>query len=159
MTATAETSRLHQSTALQFIGTGLLQRDVHGVEGITLPGVTNTILGDRTIVERLESAINGDWPDSLDLTSVHFAGTDDDDTMIALTRRMGRVLFPNGTPEVYEKLVQSGRARPMMSRRARTVALAEFDAVRDGTIHKGYLLISTENVGGKPMVASMQLRW
>ena len=61
--------------------------------------------------------------------------------------------------EVYEKLVQIGRARPMKSRRASMVALAEFEAVHDGTVHKGYLLISTENVGGKPMVASMQLRW
>jgi hypothetical protein len=157
--ATAENSRSHQSTALQFIRTGLLQRDADGVDGITLPGITKTILGDRTIVERLESAINSDWADAFDLTSIHFAGTDDDDTMVALTRRMEGVLFPNGTPEVYEKLVQSGRARPMKSRRASMVALAEFEALHDGTVHKGYLLISTENVGGKPMVATMQLRW
>jgi hypothetical protein len=157
--ATAENIRFHQSTAMQFIRTGLLERDARGVNGITLPGVTKTILGDRTIVERLEAATNFDRPDALALTSVQFAETDDDDAMLALTRRMESVLFPNGTPKIYEKLVQTGRARPMKSLRARVVALAEFKTSRDGDVRSGYLLISTEDVGEKSMVASMQLRW
>ncbi|PHQ36354.1 hypothetical protein CEE69_02810 [Rhodopirellula bahusiensis] len=144
---------------MQFIRTGLLERDVRGVNDITLPGIAKTILGDRTIVERLEFANRSDWPDSVDLISVLFSDADDDDMMLTLTRRMEPVLFPNGTPEIYEKLVQNGRARPMKSRRASFVALAEFTAVRDGNVQKGYLLISTEDVDGKPMVASMQLRW
>ena len=71
----------------------------------------------RTIVERLEDASNFDWPDALELTSVHFAKADDDDAMLALTHRMESVLFPSGTPKIYEKLVQTGRARPMRSLR------------------------------------------
>ncbi len=58
--ATAENIRFHQSTAMQFIGTGLLERDARGVNGITSPGIMKTILGDRTIVERLKAATNFD---------------------------------------------------------------------------------------------------
>ncbi|WP_442511093.1 hypothetical protein SH528x_002758 [Novipirellula sp. SH528] len=144
---------------MKFIRTGLLERDARGVNGITLPGIARTILGERTIVERLESASKFDWPDAIELTSVHFAEVDDGEAMLAMTRRMEPVLFPNGTPEIYEKLVQTGRAKPMTSLRARVVALAEFNTFRDKIVQKGYLLISTEDVGEKSMVASMQLRW
>ncbi|MEP4683051.1 MAG: hypothetical protein ABJ015_15560, partial [Rhodopirellula bahusiensis] len=41
--AFASTSGSHQSTAMQFIRTGLLERDVRGVNDITLPGIAKTI--------------------------------------------------------------------------------------------------------------------
>ena len=156
--AIAETSRSHQSISMQFIRVGLLDRDAHAINAITLPGITKTILGDRTVVERLEAATKLDWPDSLDLTSIHFATTDDSDTMLALTRRLEAFLFPSGKSELYEHVVQNDRMKLLRSLGGRTLALAEFTTVRDGNVYRGYLLISTEDVGGKPMVASMKLR-